>query len=106
MLSFLLNVILLKTLLHDSKIRHFISFRFFGPTIILIQISFSQRPYHVESTQSRQILEVTQRRARSVLGWVTAWEHRVLLAFFNYCDFFFSLFPSKIIFQNKLVSLF
>ena len=28
--------------------------------------SFSQRPYHVESTQSRQILEVTQRRARSV----------------------------------------
>ena len=104
MLSFLLNVILLKTLLHDSKIRHFISFRFFGPTTILIQISFSQRPYHVESTQSRQILEVTQRRARSVLGWVTAWEHRCW--HFLIIVIFFSLFPSKIIFQNKLVSLF
>ena len=38
-----------------------------------------QRPYHVESTGSRPITEVKQRRARLVLGWVTAWEHRVLL---------------------------
>ena len=36
------------------------------------------RPYHVESTGSRPITEVKQRRARLVLGWVTAWEYRVL----------------------------
>ena len=46
-----------------------------------------QQPYHVESTGSRPITEVKQRRARLVLGWVTAWEHRVLLATF----FFFFL---------------
>ena len=40
-----------------------------------------QRPYHVESTSSRPITEVKQRRARLVLGWVTAWESRVLLTF-------------------------
>ena len=34
-------------------------------------------PYHVESTGSRPITEVKQRRARLVLGWVTAWEYRV-----------------------------
>ena len=39
-----------------------------------------QRPYHVESTGSRPITEDKQRRAWLVLGWVTAWEHRVLLA--------------------------
>ena len=38
------------------------------------------RPYHVENTGSRPITEVKQRRARLVLGWVTAWEHRVQLA--------------------------
>ena len=44
--------------------------------------SFScQRPYHAEYTSSRPITEVKQRRAQSVLGWVTAWEHWVLLAF-------------------------
>ena len=41
-----------------------------------------QRPYHAEYTSSRPITEVKQRRAQSVLGWVTAWEHWVLLAFF------------------------
>ena len=41
-----------------------------------------QRPYHVESTGSRPITEVKQRRAWLVLGWVTAWEHRVLLTSF------------------------
>ena len=41
-----------------------------------------QRPYRVESTGSRPITEVKQRRARLVLGWVTAWKHRVLLVFF------------------------
>ena len=42
--------------------------------------NFCQRPYHVEHTSSRLITEVKQRRARLVLGWVTAWEPRVLLA--------------------------
>ena len=35
------------------------------------------RPYHVESTGSRPITEVKQRRAWLVLGWVTAWEYQV-----------------------------
>ena len=41
-----------------------------------------QRPYHVENTVSRLITAVNQRWAWLVLGWVTAWEHHVLLAFF------------------------
>ena len=41
-------------------------------------ISSCLRPYHVECTGSRLITEVKQRRARLVLGWVTAWESRVL----------------------------
>ena len=45
-----------------------------------------QRPYHVENTSSRPITEVKQRWARLVLGWETAWEHRVLLSFaFGLC---------------------
>ena len=36
------------------------------------------RPYLVEHTSSRPITEVKQLRARLVLGWVTAWEYRVL----------------------------
>ena len=32
-------------------------------------------PYHVESTSSRLITEVKQRRVVLVLGWVTAWEY-------------------------------
>ena len=35
------------------------------------------RPHYVEYTGSRPITEVKQRRARSVLGWETAWEYRV-----------------------------
>ena len=42
---------------------------------------FSQRPYHAECTSSRPITEVKQHWALLVLGWETAWEHRVLLAF-------------------------
>ena len=42
-----------------------------------------QRPYHAENTSSRPITEVKQHRARLVLGWVTAWEHRVSLSFCN-----------------------
>ncbi|KAH3719613.1 hypothetical protein DPMN_062464 [Dreissena polymorpha] len=34
-------------------------------------------PYHVERTGSRPTTAVKQRRARPVLGWVTAWEYRV-----------------------------
>ncbi|KXZ75697.1 hypothetical protein TcasGA2_TC032278 [Tribolium castaneum] len=44
--------------------------------------TFRQRPYHAEYTSSRLITEVKQRRARLVLGWVTAWEHRVPVASF------------------------
>ena len=40
-----------------------------------------QRPYHVESTGSRLIIEVKQRWACLVLGWQTTLETRVLLAF-------------------------
>ena len=53
-------------------------------TLILnLDIPFSHllprlRPYHVEWTGSRPITAVNQRRARLVLGWVTAWESRVL----------------------------
>ena len=48
----------------------------------LAKIPFMQphrrlRPYHVESTGSRPIPEVKQRRARSVPGWETAWEYWV-----------------------------
>src|SRR5258705_4586427 len=49
-----------------------------------------QGPYHVECTGSRPITEVKQRRARSVPGWVTAWEHRVHLASFSF-------FPSPLL---------
>ena len=41
-----------------------------------------QRPYCVESTRSHSNSEVKLRKARSVLGWGTAWEAlRVLLTF-------------------------
>ena len=53
--------------------------------------AFRQRPYHVESTGSRPITEVKQRRARLVLGWVTAWEPRVLLALLFCSRFLISL---------------
>ena len=44
--------------------------------------SFRQRPYCVEYTRSHPNSEVKLRKARSVLGWGTAWEAlRVLLAF-------------------------
>ena len=53
------------------------------PSICTLHVC-CQRPYHVESTGSRPITGVKQRRARLVLGWVTAWEHRVLLNFFTF----------------------
>ena len=46
------------------------------------QYYLRQRPYCVEYTRSHPNSEVKQRKARSVLGWGTAWEVlRVLLAF-------------------------
>ena len=48
---------------------------------LFINMYSRQRPYHVECTASRPISEVKQRGAWLVLGWVTAWEHQVLLAF-------------------------
>ena len=67
------------------------------------------RPYHVENTGSRPITEVKQRRARLVLGWVTAWEYRVLQTFafflqkyiflFNLCFFLFLLRRTSIHFR-------
>ena len=51
-----------------------------------------QRPYHAERTGSRPITEVKQRRASSVLGWVTAWEHGVLLALTFLSFLFVSIF--------------
>jgi hypothetical protein len=41
-------------------------------------LTYRLRPYHVEHAGSRLITEAKQRRAWLVLGWVTAWEHRVL----------------------------
>ena len=43
-----------------------------------VRINICLRPYHVENTSSRLITEVKQHWALWVLGWVTAWEHRVL----------------------------
>ena len=87
-----------ETMLHElAKIWRFF-FYFFSlcwPSSILLQNLLANGHTMLKSTQSRQILEVTQRWAWSVLGWVTAWEHRVQLAFsffyFNYYyDFCFS----------------
>ena len=66
-------------------------------------LCFRERPYHVASTCSRSITEVKQRRARSVLGWVTAWEHRVHLASFF---LFLSFFPPKRHYLHTLCHLF
>ena len=62
----------------------------------ILAVSNRQRPYHVENTGSRPITEVKQHRARSVLGWVTAWEHRVPLSFYLFYFYLFFIFPSPI----------
>ena len=51
-----------------------------------------QRPYHVGTTGSRSITKVKLRRAWLVLGWVTAWEHRVLLVSFFFILCILSIF--------------
>ena len=59
-----------------------------------------QRPYHAERTGSRPITEVKQRRASSVLGWVTAWEHGVLLAY----QLFFSIFYTQFLTRKVVLT--
>ena len=49
-------------------------------TPTFLKPSHCQRPYHVVNIGSRFITAVKQRWAWLVLGWVTAWEHHVLLA--------------------------
>ena len=75
----------------------------------LFFVAYRQRPYHVESTGSRPITEVKQRRARLVLGWVTAWEHRVLLAtYFSFSVFillFFFFFNLNCLFVLSFILL-
>ena len=64
-----------------------ISVRYFKFSLILSEASAPisrQRPYHIEYTSSRPITEIKQCWARLVLGWVTAWEHWVLLALFTF----------------------
>ena len=77
---------LVATLIHidSASFSFFLSFSLFSVIFmkVIFSLVFRQRPYHVENTGSRPITEVKQRRARLVLGWVTAWEHRVLLATF------------------------
>ena len=49
---------------------------------LLYSLPFCQRPYCVEYTRSHPNSEVNRQKARSVLGWGTAWEAlRVPLAF-------------------------
>ena len=63
-----------------------------------------QRPYHVESTASRPISEVKQRCVWIVLGWVTAWEHQMLLViYFLNCQQSFHLRPYFSLFTLQLL---
>src|ERR671935_110333 len=57
-------------------------------------VSGRVRPYHGENTASRQICQVKHRPARLVLGWETAWEHRVSYSFF--------CFSSKSVFLKSI----
>ena len=50
---------------------------------VYVYAIFRQRPYCIEYTRSHPNSEVKRCKARSVLGWGTAWEVlRVLLALF------------------------
>lgn len=66
-----------------------------------------QRSYQRKRTSSRPITEVKCVRAWIVLGWVTAWEHRVLLSFLSYFfglrQNFFGTFLCFIIYTWKLL---
>ena len=49
--------------------------------IVKRAVALQKRPYHLDSTTSRQLSEVKPDRAWLVLRWVTTWESRVLLLF-------------------------
>ena len=53
-----------------------------------LDLNFLEHVFNVLHSNgfSRPITEVKQRRAQSVLAWVTAWEHWVLLAFFFFAS--------------------
>ena len=67
-------------------------------------VYFRQRPYHVQSTGSRLITAVKQRWAWLVLGWVTAWEHHVLLTIFFFFNFLLKHILSLLYFENFTVT--
>ena len=52
-----------------------------------------RRPYRIECTGSLSTSEVKQCRARSVLGWGTAWEDLRVLSAFLHCPVPCPLFP-------------
>ena len=54
------------------------------PKLLVIR----QRPYQDECTASRSISVVKHLWVWSVLGWVTAWEHQMLLAFYIFIQIF------------------
>ena len=54
---------------------------FFKFCIKIFPLEGCLRPYHLECTSSRPITEVKQGRDLLVLGWVTAWEYRLLQTF-------------------------
>jgi hypothetical protein len=75
---------------------------------------FQERPYHVESTASRLLSEVKQRRAWLVLRWGTTLESQVLFFFItkyhNYprqisCQTIFCLDPVSILFSPTISSV-
>lgn len=52
---------------------------------VFFSLSSSLRTYHVEYTHLVWSGKLKERRLRLVLGWVTAWEYRVLLAVALFC---------------------
>jgi hypothetical protein len=66
-----------QTFVYEYELRFWVQKTFKGE---FQKICVRLRPYHAEYTGSRSIPEAKQRWARSVLGWETTWEHRVLYA--------------------------
>jgi hypothetical protein len=88
---------------HNKRIK--IIIRFAKPELFWRQY-FRQRPYCDEYTRSHPNSEVKHRKARSVLGWGTAWEAlRVPLAFINHNKRFQIIRNNyaRIIMQNNYV---
>ena len=53
-------------------------------SILSLKYSLSQQPCHVDKIGSTPITAVKRRLAWLVLGWVTAWEHHLLLTLLFY----------------------